>query len=110
MESTTMNAGPAPEAGHGGDGEHHTVPDRTMWNVFVALIGLTTATVFASVKFPGPIGIATALVVTPVKGALIAMYFMHLKFEKPVFVIMFLVALGILALVMGLTIVDYLFR
>jgi len=105
MESTTLDHEPA----HGDD-EMHVVPDRTQFNVYVILILLTTATVFASVKFPGPIGIGTALVVTPLKGALIAMYFMHLKYEKPVFVVMFLVALAILALVMGLTILDYLYR
>ena len=104
--STAMTAGQEPH----GEEHLHVVPDRTQWNVFVALICLTAATVFASVRYPGPIGIATALVVTPLKGALILLYFMHLKFEKPVFLIMFLVALSILALTMGLTIVDYLFR
>lgn len=104
--SNTLTA----EQEHHGEDELHIVPDRTQWNVFVALICLTAATVFASVRYPGPIGIGTALVVTPLKGALILMYFMHLKFEKPLFMIMFLVALSILALTMGLTIVDYLFR
>ncbi len=107
MESTTTLSA---EYAHEDHEESHVVPDRTQFNVYVILILLTAATVFASVKFPGPIGIGTALVVTPVKGTLIAMFFMHLKYEKPVFVIMFLVALAILALVMGLTILDYLHR
>ena len=89
------------------DDEQHIVPDLTQFRVFVALIILTTLTVAASVMYPGKIGIAVAMVVTPVKATLILMYFMHLKFERPVFVIMFLVAVAILALVMGLTIVDY---
>lgn len=111
MESaTTMAAGTGPAHGHAHDEELHPVDDRKLFNVWVILILLTTATVFASVKYPGPIGIGTAVVVTPLKGALILMYFMHLKYEKPVFVIMFLVAVAILALVMGLTIVDYLYR
>ncbi len=76
----------------------------------MALIILTAITVTASVKFPGQIGVGVALVVTPLKAALILMYFMHLKFERPVFVVMFLVAIAILAVVMGLTVLDYLFR
>lgn len=93
-----------------GDDEVHAVSDQTQFRVWVALILLTAATVFASVKYPGGIGIGVALVVTPVKATLILMYFMHLKYERPIFTAMFLVAITILALVMGLTIVDYLFR
>ena len=88
----------------------HILPDITQLRVFVALIILTIITVTASVKYPGQIGIAVALVVTPLKAALILMYFMHLKFERRVFSIMFLVAISILAIVRGLTILDYQFR
>ena len=92
------------------DDDLHILPDKTQLNVFLALIILTIITVTASVKYPGKIGIGVALVVTPLKASLILMYFMHLKYERPVFVIMFLVAISILALLMGLTIVDYQFR
>ncbi len=90
--------------------DHHIVPDRTQFNVFVALIILTAITVTASIEYPGQIGIGVAMVVTPLKAILILMYFMHLKFEKPVFVIMFLMAVLMLAVMMGLTVVDYQFR
>lgn len=105
MENTSVLS---PEDHH--DDELHIVPDLTQIRVFGALILLTAITVAASVMYPGKIGIAVAMVVTPMKATLILMYFMHLKFERPVFVIMFLVAVAILALVMGLTIVDYQYR
>ena len=105
MENTSVLS---PEDHH--DDELHIVPDLTQFRVFVALIILTAITVAASVMYPGKIGIAVALVVTPAKATLILMYFMHLKFERPVFVAMFLVAVAVLALVMGLTIVDYQYR
>ncbi len=105
MENTTPLA--APE--HDGE-DLHILTDMTQLKVFVALIILTIITVTASVKYPGPIGVGVALIVTPLKASLILMYFMHLKFERPVFVIMFLVAITILAVVMGLTVVDYQFR
>jgi len=90
--------------------EHHPVPDRTQLNVFVWLIVLTAITVTGSVLYPGRIGTSVAVIVTPIKATLILMYFMHLKYERPVFVVMFFVAIGILATVLGLTLVDYLYR
>ena len=92
------------------DDDLHILPDFTQVKVFVALIILTIITVAASVKYPGQIGIGVALVVTPLKATLILMYFMHLKFERPVFIYMFMVAISILAVVMGLTILDYQYR
>ena len=105
METTATAASSEPH-----EDDMHILPDMTQFRVFVALIILTVITVTASVKYPGQIGIGVALVVTPLKAALILMYFMHLKFERPVFVIMFLVAISILAVVMGLTILDYQYR
>ena len=90
--------------------EHHVLPDGVAILVWVGLLILTTITVSASVFFPGTIGIVTAMIVTPIKAALILMFFMHLKYEKPGFVAMFLVAVGILAIFLGLTFFDYLFR
>jgi cytochrome c oxidase subunit 4 len=87
--------------------EDHIVPDGVQTLVWVALLILTAITVAASVWFPGRVGIGVAMVVTPVKAALILMFFMHLKYEKPVFRWMFLVAAVILATVMGLTFFDY---
>ena len=92
------------------DEEHHVLPDGLMILVWVALLILTAMTVGASVWFPGRVGIAAAVIITPIKAALILMYFMHLKYEKPVFQWMFLTAAVILAVLMGLTLFDYTFR
>jgi cytochrome c oxidase subunit 4 len=90
--------------------EHHVLPDGLFIMVWVGLLILTAITVGASVMFSGTVGIVTAMIVTPIKAILILMYFMHLKYEKPGFVVMFLVAVGILAIFLGLTFFDYLFR
>ncbi len=90
--------------------EHHTLSDNLLIKVYTALLILTGITVGASVYYPGQIGVGVAMVVTPIKAALILMYFMHLKYEPKVFVIMFMVAIAILATVMGLTFFDYLYR
>ena len=88
----------------------HVLPDSLFFTVWVALLVLTGITVAGSVYFPGKIGILVAMIVTPIKAALILMYFMHLKYEKKAFTIMFLVAVGILAVFIGLTFFDYLLR
>ncbi|MBC8423568.1 cytochrome C oxidase subunit IV family protein [bacterium] len=90
--------------------EHHVVPNGIFVKVWVWLLILTAATVTASVSFPGKGGVLVAMIVTPVKAALILMFFMHLKYECTVYRIMLLVAVGILAVFMGLTFFDYSFR
>jgi cytochrome c oxidase subunit 4 len=88
----------------------HVLPDSLFIQVWVGLLILTGVTVAGSVYFPGKIGILIAMVVTPVKAALILMFFMHLRYEKKGFTIMFLVAVGVLSIFIGLTLIDYLFR
>ena len=88
----------------------HVLPDGLFIMVWVGLLVLTAITVGGSVFFPGRIGIFVAMVVTPIKATLILMFFMHLKYEKKGFVVMFLVAVGILSVFIGLTFFDYLLR
>ena len=88
----------------------HVLPDILFIQVWVGLLILTSVTVAGSVYFPGKIGILIAMVVTPIKAALILMFFMHLRYEKKGFTIMFLVAVGVLGIFIGLTLIDYLFR
>jgi cytochrome c oxidase subunit 4 len=98
-------------AGHGANEQaaHAPLPNRVFILVWIALLALTALTVGASVLLPGRVGVGVAMVVTPIKAALILMWFMHLKYEKPVFRYMFLAAMLILAIVMGLTFFDYSF-
>jgi cytochrome c oxidase subunit 4 len=88
----------------------HVLPDNLFVMVWVGLLILTGITVAGSVYFPGKVGILIAMIVTPIKAALILMFFMHLRYEKKGFTIMFLVAVGILGIFIGLTFFDYLFR
>ena len=90
--------------------KHHVLPDGLFIMVWVGLLILTAITVAGSVYFPGRIGILVAMIVTPIKAALILMFFMHLRYEKKGFTVMFLVAVGILSIFIGLTFFDYLFR
>ena len=109
MHETHTTAGHAAHVSHAAHAGHPPVPRRVFLLVWGALLALTAITVAASVTFPGRVGIGVAMVVTPIKAALILMWFMHLKYEKVVFKFMFLTAVVILAIVMGLTFFDYSF-
>jgi len=51
-----------------------------------------------------------ALAIASVKAALVALFFMHLKYEDKVTWIFVLYPLGLLALLIGLTISDVFYR
>ena len=41
---------------------------------------------------------------------LVLLYFMHIRYEKPLYISMILAALGTYAIFIGLTFVDYMYR
>ena len=90
--------------------EEHLIPYRIFVLVWLGLVILTFITVGASVYFPGAFGIAVAILITPIKAFLVLEFFMHLRYEHKSFRYMFLITLGIVAVFMGLTLVDYIFR
>lgn len=62
----------------------HIVPLSTYKAVFIALIVLTVVTVAISRVDFGSMNIVIAMLVASVKAMLVALVFMHLKYEKPV--------------------------
>jgi cytochrome c oxidase subunit 4 len=96
--------------GDGRTAEHAPQPYGLFIKVWAALMLLTCITVGASVNWPGAVGTAVAMAVTPVKASLVLLFFMHLKWEPPVFKIMFLTAVGLMAVFFGLSFFDYLYR
>ena len=90
--------------------EEHLIPYKIFVLVWLGLVVLTFITVGASVLFPGAFGIAVAIIVTPIKAFLVLEFFMHLRYEHKSFRYMFLITIGIVAVFMGLNLVDYIFR
>ena len=88
----------------------HITSIKTYIVIFGALIFLTGLTVAAYNIRLGDYNLFVAVLIAMVKSSLVGAYFMHLKYEKKVFVIMFLTAMGIFAIFLGLTFFDYLFR
>jgi cytochrome c oxidase subunit 4 len=95
----------APEP-HGGAG----VGAGTLVAVWAALVGLTAALVAANHFAPGNPGIVATILITPVKGALVLWFFMHLREEGRAVRYMLLAALVTIVVFIGLLMVDYSFR
>ena len=83
---------PEPEHGHTEPTPHHEIP---YGKVFVALVVLTIVTVLVAMhRFELEIvNVLLALAVASVKGALVALYFMHLKYEGKLIYLIFIVPL-----------------
>jgi cytochrome c oxidase subunit 4 len=92
------------------DKDHHIVPYSIYVNVWLALLALTVVTVAVSYIDMRNVAILTAVLIATVKCTLVLLYFMHIRFGKPLYAIMILVVLGTYAIFIGLTFVDYGYR
>jgi cytochrome c oxidase subunit 4 len=66
--------------------------------VFIALGILTAIEVATSVYIPEPTRIPLLLIMAAAKGALVALYYMHLKFDSRIFSFFFGAAIFVLAI------------
>ncbi len=89
---------------------HAIVSYRTFIIIWVLLLLLTVVTVAVSRVHLGALNIWAALGIASLKSALVIFFFMHLKYERPIFKICLLTALVTLALFIGLTFFDVLYR
>jgi cytochrome c oxidase subunit 4 len=90
--------------------EHDQVPYRVYFVVWAALLLLTTLTVAVSYLDMKNVTVLTAMLIATCKGMLVLLYFMHIRYEKPLYITMILAALGTYAIFIGLTFVDYTYR
>ena len=91
--------------------EHaHIVPYKTFLLIWVALLILTGITVWVAQYNLGPLNIWVALGVATLKSSLVVAVFMHMKYENILFKLSLLTALAILAIFIGFTFFDVLYR
>jgi len=86
----------------------HVTSVKTYGLVLAALLSLTVITVLAAgVKFgDGSANVIIALVIASIKGSLVALFFMHLRHDKPLYSVIFLSGVAILALFLALCFLD----
>jgi cytochrome c oxidase subunit IV len=90
--------------------EHHGMSHSHVGRyviVWIALLVLTVGTYLASrVHLPGGWHVAVALVIASAKGALVALFFMHLYDQQGANRLVFVTSLVFVALLIGLTVLD----
>ena len=88
----------------------HIVPLKTYFYIFAALILLTLTTVVVSTIDLGPLNTVAALTIAAVKAAFVILFFMHLRYSKPLIGVVVLAAILWLAILIGLTLSDFMTR
>ncbi len=88
----------------------HPVAPRLYVAVWAALVVLTCTTVTVSFLDMQPFAIFTSMLIATAKAGLVMLYFMHIRFERPLFPVLILIVLFTYAVLVFLTFSDYSFR
>jgi cytochrome c oxidase subunit 4 len=91
---------------HARESAAHVVPVRVLGGVLAALFVLTWATVAATRFEWGDLNLWIAMGIATVKASLVLLYFMHLRYEPPLYGLVLIAALVFLALFIGLAMLD----
>jgi cytochrome c oxidase subunit 4 len=96
---------PDPTIAHG---RHHVhaVPPKVLLGVYGCLLVLTILTVAVTFVNLGRFAVVIALAIAVAKAGLVAMYFMHLRWDSPFNGIVLIVAFFFVALFIGLAVMD----
>jgi cytochrome c oxidase subunit IV len=84
----------------------HILPLKVLLAVWAALVVLTGITVAATHVDLGGLNLWLALAIATLKASLVSLYFMHLRYDRPVHLIIFLGTLLFVCLFVGLALVD----
>jgi cytochrome c oxidase subunit 4 len=84
----------------------HVLPASVLLGAAAALIGLTAVTVAVSRLDLGALNVVLALAIACLKASLVALFFMHLKYEKRFQAVIFLSAVFFAVVFVGFVIFD----
>jgi len=102
-QATGDNRNPKAAASHG---LAHVMPLGLLAAVWIGLVILTVATVGVTKFDLGGANLWIAMAIATVKASLVALYFMHLRYDRPINAIVFITALLFLTLFVGLALTD----
>jgi len=88
----------------------HIIPYSKFLQVLAILILLTLTSVAATKIYLGALTVFIALIIATIKSTFVTRIFMHLKFESRMFNLMVAGVALLIALVIIVTLSDYLFR
>ncbi len=95
---------------HSSAAKHHVIPLRIYLAVGIALIILTAVTVLVSTINLGGWNAIIAVGIASVKATLVAFIFMHLLYDRKIYLVVFLAAITFLTAFIALTMFDTLSR
>jgi len=100
---TTRGAAGA-DAGHATVG--HVVSMKVLAGVFAALLVLTVLTVAVATVDLGNLNLYVALAIAGLKGTLVVLFFMHLRYDQPFHLVVFLGCLAFAVMFISLVLTD----
>ena len=93
-----------------GSGSHHVVPFKTYLNILLALLALTGLTVLMAPPVTGidlgPLNAVIAILIASVKAGLVGAYFMHLKYDSKMYILMIFLAVFFVLLLFAFSAMD----
>ncbi len=90
--------------------KHIVVSTKTFVLIWLALLVLTGVTIKAAQMRMGEWSILANLLIASTKASLVLWFFMHLKYEKMVFKLLFLIPIATITIIIGLTFFDIWYR
>lgn len=90
--------------------KNHIIPYRTFLYVLALLIVLTLTSVAITRIYLGALTVALALIIATIKSSFVLRIFMHLKSEKKMFSYIVIAVVLLIAIVIIITLLDYLYR
>lgn len=84
----------------------HVVPAAILLRVWGALLFLTVVTVAVTWVNLGPLSVPVALGIATVKAILVALFFMHLKYDRPFNAVVLVSSIFFVILFLGLALLD----
>jgi len=94
----------ATSAGHPAVG--HVVPFKVLAAVWLTLLVLTVITVAVAGVDIGSFNLGVAMLIATVKASLVVLYFMHMRYDRPMNAIVFVAALLFVAIFVSLALLD----
>jgi cytochrome c oxidase subunit 4 len=88
----------------------HIFEYKTLFTVLLVLLVLTGITVGVSYVDLGPLNVWISLVIAAVKGSVVLLFFMHMKYEGKVLILSFLGTIFFLGIMISFTFWDVAFR
>lgn len=92
------------------DSVGHVVPAKLYVTIWAVLMALTVTTVLASFVELGIFNIIVALLIATIKGTLVVLFFMHLRYSPKLTMVTVVAAMFFLFILLSLTMTDYLSR